>query len=61
MRNRAGLLQIKPRCLVEEESADEVIDKSTDFRCWHFSDLTGRLTMSVLEGKADFPVARPDF
>jgi len=27
MRNRAGLLQIKPRCLVEEESADEVIDK----------------------------------
>jgi hypothetical protein len=34
MRNRAGLLQIKPRCLVEEESADEVIDKSTDFRCW---------------------------
>jgi hypothetical protein len=30
--NRAGLLLIKPGCLVEEEYADEVIDKSTDFR-----------------------------
>jgi hypothetical protein len=25
------------------------------------SDLTARLTMSVLGGKADLPVARPDF
>jgi hypothetical protein len=24
----------KAESLVEEESADEVIDKSTDFRCW---------------------------
>jgi hypothetical protein len=32
-----------------------------DFRKWHFSDLTARLTMSVLGGKADLPVARPDF
>jgi hypothetical protein len=30
--NRAGLLLIKSRCFVEEECADEVIDKSTDFR-----------------------------
>jgi hypothetical protein len=30
--NRAGLLLIRPRCLVEEEDADEVIDKSKDFR-----------------------------
>jgi hypothetical protein len=28
---------------------------------WHFSDLTGPQTMSVVEGKADLPVARPDF
>src|SRR4051812_5150082 len=27
----------------------------------HFSDLTATLTMSVLEDKADFPVARPNF
>src|SRR3984893_5226134 len=33
--NRAGLLLIKPRCFVEDECADEVIDKSTDFRRWH--------------------------
>jgi hypothetical protein len=30
--NRAGLLLIKPSCFVEEECADEAIDKSTDFR-----------------------------
>ena len=30
--NRAGLLLIKPRWFVEQECADEVIDKSTDFR-----------------------------
>jgi hypothetical protein len=39
MRSRAGLSQIKPRCLVEEESTDEVIDKSTDFRCWPGAEL----------------------
>jgi hypothetical protein len=26
-----------------------------------FSDLTGPAAMSVLEGKADFPIAGPDF
>jgi hypothetical protein len=30
--NRAGLLLMNPRCFIEEECADEVIDKSTDFR-----------------------------
>jgi hypothetical protein len=30
--NRAGLLLTKPRCFVEQECADEVIDKSSDFR-----------------------------
>jgi len=29
--NRMGLLLMKPRCFVEEECADRVIDKSTDF------------------------------
>jgi hypothetical protein len=30
--SRAGHLLMKPRSFVEEESADEVIDKSTNFR-----------------------------
>jgi len=30
--SRAGLVLIKPRNFVEEESADEVNDKSTNFR-----------------------------
>jgi len=29
---RAGLSLTKPKCIVEEECADEVIDKSTEFR-----------------------------
>ena len=38
--NRAGLILIKPRCFVEEECADEAIDKSTDFPGWHFCDVS---------------------
>jgi hypothetical protein len=30
-------------------------------RCWHLSDVTNLLAKSVIEGKADFPVARQDF
>ncbi len=29
--------------------------------CWHLSDLPSVVTMSVFEGRADFPIARPDF
>jgi hypothetical protein len=27
------------RCLIEEECADEAIEKSTDFRCWPIASL----------------------
>ncbi len=37
--NLAGLLLIEPRCLGKEECTDAVIEKSTDFRSWHFSDM----------------------
>jgi len=29
---RAGFLLIEPRCFIEEECADEVIDELSDFR-----------------------------
>ena len=38
---------------------DEV-NQRRDFRCWHFSDLMARLTMSVLGVKRTCRVARPD-
>jgi hypothetical protein len=31
-RTALAYLLVKPRCFVEQECADEVIDKSTDFR-----------------------------
>jgi hypothetical protein len=38
--NLTGLVRTKQRCFVEQECADEVIEKSTDFRCWrHFSGM----------------------
>src|SRR5260370_22200169 len=37
--NLAGLLLIEPRCLGKEECTDEVIEKSTDFRGWHKTEV----------------------
>jgi hypothetical protein len=39
--NRAGLFLTKPRCFVEQECVDEVIDRSADFRRW--SKLVGKM------------------
>jgi hypothetical protein len=30
---------LEPKCLGKEEWTDEVIEKSTDFRCWHETDM----------------------
>jgi len=49
--NRAGLLLIKPRWFVEQECADEVIDKSTDFRWWHFCDVSASPRCGRYQGK----------
>jgi hypothetical protein len=35
--------------------------KRSDVAVWHFSVLTDLAAMSVIEGKADLPVERPDF
>ena len=51
--NRAGLLLIKPRCFVEEEWADEAIDKSTDFRDGTFATCRRGRDLVAIRGKAD--------
>jgi hypothetical protein len=45
--NRAGLLLIKPRCFVEEECADEVINGSTEAAPMRFYDW---MTCQITEG-----------
>lgn len=39
--NLARLLLMEPRCLGKEECTDEVIEKSTDFRCWQMLSKKG--------------------
>ncbi len=51
--NRAGLILIKPRCFVEEECADEAIDKSTDFRDGTFATCRRVRDVVAIRGKAD--------
>jgi len=51
--NRAGLLLIKPRCFVEEECADEAIDKSTDVRDGTFATCRRGRDLVAIRGKAD--------